>query len=155
MSHAFPIHFPKYDLKFRVVDNRREVWDIIRKKYVVLTPEEWVRQLLIHYLVEEKGYSPSLLAIEKGINLNGTQKRCDIVAYNATGAPQLIVECKAPEVVLTDAVMEQAARYNLVLRVPYLLVGNGNDFYCVALDLAKSTYRFLPSIPEYSKLSEP
>jgi hypothetical protein len=152
MSHSFQIPFPKYNLKFRVVEQRREVWDIIRKKYVVLTPEEWVRQLLIHYLVEEKGYTASLLAVEKGINLNGTQKRCDIVAYNTTGAPQLIVECKAPEVLLTDAAMEQAARYNLVLRVPYLLVGNGNDFYCVALDLANSSYRFLTSIPEFNQL---
>jgi hypothetical protein len=152
LPHSFSIPFPKYNLKFRIVEQRREVWDVIRKKYVVLTPEEWVRQLLIHYLVEEKGYTASLLAVEKGINLNGTQKRCDIVAYNTTGAPQLIVECKAPEVLLTDAAMEQAARYNLVLRVPYLLVGNGNDFYCVALDLAKSTYRFLPSIPEFNQL---
>lgn len=149
---AFSIDFPKYDLKFRVVDGRREVWDIIRKKYVTLTPEEWVRQLLIHYLTTEKGYPAQLLAVEKGINLNGTHKRCDIVAYNNNGAPQLIVECKAPEVLLTDAVMEQTARYNLVLRVPYLLVGNGNDFYCVAVDLANSSYRFLSGIPDYSQL---
>lgn len=152
MPHSFPIPFPKYDLKFRIVEQRREVWDVIRKKYVALTPEEWVRQLLIHYLIEDKGYPAQLLAVEKGINLNGTQKRCDIVAYNNTGAPQLIVECKAPEVLLTDAVMEQTARYNLVLRVPYLLVGNGNDFYCVAVDLANSSYHFLPGIPEFAQL---
>lgn len=152
---SFPIPFPKYDLRFHVEQGKREVWDRIRKKYVALTPEEWVRQLLIHYLIEEKGYPPTLLAVEKGINLNGTQKRCDIVAYNNSGAPQLIVECKAPEVLLTDAVMEQTARYNLVLRVPYLLVGNGNDFYCVAIDLSNSSYRFLNYVPHYSQLSEP
>ncbi len=149
---AFQINFPKYDLKFRVADNRREVWDIIRKKYVALTPEEWVRQLIIHHLTTEKGYPAQLLAVEKGINLNGTQKRCDLVAYNNTGAPQLIVECKAPEVQLTDAVMEQTARYNLVLKVPYLLVGNGHDFYCVAVDLANSSYQFLPGIPSFLEL---
>lgn len=131
------------------------MWDIIRKKYVVLTPEEWVRQLLIHYLTEDKGYRPGLLSVEKGLNVNGLARRYDLVVYQNNGAPQLLVECKAPEVSLTDAVMEQAARYNLVLRVPYLLVGNGHDFYCVAINLENGTYRFLTEVPEFSQLAEP
>ncbi len=149
---SFPIHFPKYGLKFRADNGKREVWDIIRKRYVALTPEEWVRQLLIHYLTTEKGYKPSLLSVEKSLNLNGLKKRYDLVVYNNTGAPQLLVECKAPDVKLADAVMEQTARYNLVLKVPYLLVGNGSEFYCVAVDVAAGSYRFLPEVPMFSEL---
>lgn len=152
MAQLFTIPFRKYDLKFRLVDNRREVWDIIRKKYVVLTPEEWVRQLLIHYLTKDKGYRATLLSVEKGLNVNGLARRYDLVVYQNNGAPQLLIECKAPEVTLTDTVMEQAARYNLVLKVPYLLVGNGHDFYCAAIDLENGTYRFLSEVPEYSML---
>ncbi len=126
------------------------IFDVVRKRFVALTPEEWVRQHIIHYLLEDKKTSRSLLAVEKMLMLNGLSKRTDIVVYNNQGLPQMIVECKAPSVKITQAVFDQAARYNLTLRVKYLLMTNGTDSYCCEVDWEKESFKFLKELPSIS-----
>jgi len=117
---------------------------------VILTPEEWVRQNFLKYLVEEKKYPASLIAVEKEFKLNNLSKRSDAVIYNKQGTPILIVECKAPEVKIGQNVFDQIARYNMVLNVKLLVVTNGLQHFCCKLDAEKDTYCFLKEIPDYS-----
>ncbi|HYV91171.1 MAG TPA: type I restriction enzyme HsdR N-terminal domain-containing protein [Chitinophagales bacterium] len=142
------IVFKKYDFRIQREGDQSFIFDIIRKKFVALTPEEWVRQHWIHYLIEEKKYPRSLFALEKMIELNQLAKRCDIVIYNREGKPFLIVECKSPDVKISQKVFDQIARYNLTLRVKYLVVSNGSEHHCCEIDFEKKTYDFLPSLPE-------
>ena len=125
---------------------------MLRKKYVALTPEEWVRQHFTHLLVEHKGYPQGLLANEVQLNLNGTKKRCDTVLYNRDLSAKMIVEYKAPNVEITQAVFDQITRYNMVLKVDYLIVTNGINHYCCHIDYITHSYRFLPGIPDYVEL---
>lgn len=106
------------------------IFDVVRKKYVVLTPEEWVRQHVLHYLLYDKGYSSSLLSVETGIKFQGMIRRCDIIAYKDT-LPFLLVECKAPQIKLNKEVVAQIARYQSVLQVPYLFISNGLQHLCL------------------------
>jgi hypothetical protein len=101
------------------------IFDIVRKKWLLLSPEEWVRQHLVHHLIHQKHYSPALISLEKEIELNGTKKRYDVVVYNANLSPMILIECKAADVELNEAVLEQALRYNLKLEVPYVMITNG------------------------------
>jgi hypothetical protein len=119
----------------------------LRKKWLVLTPEEWVRQHAVQYLIQQKGYSSGLIHLEKGLKVNGLSKRADIVCYNRKMEPQLLVECKAPEIKLSQATFDQAARYNMTLRVPLLMITNGIEIYCAAIDFENSSYRFLEEVP--------
>ena len=134
-------------LDLRTRAGKRYVFGAIRRREFVLTPEEIVRQLLIHYLVDERGYPLPRLAAEKLVRVNGMPKRCDLLAFDANTLPYLLVECKRAEVELTDAVFAQIARYNLPLRVPYLLVTNGRQSYCCAMDYEAERYTFLDIIP--------
>ncbi|WP_447642341.1 MULTISPECIES: type I restriction enzyme HsdR N-terminal domain-containing protein [Chitinophagaceae] len=118
------INYPKKDFKIKATDGVQYIWDAVRRKWVRLTPEEWVRQNFVQYLLLEKKYPASLLAIEKGIELNGLKKRCDIVVF-LDGRPWMIVECKEPDVALSENVFMQIVRYNMVLKVPYLVITNG------------------------------
>lgn len=152
MQAPFDIDFPQYPFKFRQRMGRREIFDICRRKYLVLTPEEMVRQHLIHLLAQELGYPLSLMSVEKGIELNGTKKRCDIVIYGRDGKPCMIVECKAPEVKLSQDTFDQAARYNLQLQVPYLLLCNGYECFCSRVDHQDKSFTFLNAIPAYADL---
>ena len=147
MIRMFPkLNFPSYDFKIKTADKVTQIFDIVRRKYVALTPEEWVRQHFIHYLVNEKKISQSLLAVEMNIRMNNLQKRCDIVGYNNSGNPVLIVECKAPDVKISQKTFEQVALYNIILQVKYLAVSNGlNHFFC-EIDIKKKSYRFLKGI---------
>ena len=129
-----------------------KIFDFIRKKYVALTPEEWVRQNFLKYLVEVKNYPPSLILLEQHLNVFKTQKRCDAVVYDKKGAPLMIIEFKAPEVAITQKVFDQIARYNIPLNVIYLIVSNGLKHFCCSIDTAAKSYRFLEDIPEYSAL---
>ena len=147
-----PLNFPPYSLKFRYHLEKQEVWDIVRKRWVVLTPEELVRQHLIHYLHEDKGYPLSLMAVEKGLKVNGQSRRTDLVIYNKELKPLLIAECKAPEVTVNGATFDQAARYNITLQVPYLLITNGMEHFCCAVDLKEEKVNYLKSIPLYREL---
>lgn len=146
------LNLPPYATKIAVRDGKNTIWDIIRRKYVALTPEEWVRQHFVHFLVEHKGYPASLLANEVALTLNGTSRRCDTVLYDRTLSPRMIIEYKAPHITITQKVFDQISRYNLVFRVDYLIVSNGLSHYCCRMDYARQSYQFLTDVPDYSEL---
>ncbi len=145
--------FPEYDFKVRHEGTRSFIFDIIRKQYVTLTPEEWVRQHWLHYLVEERKYPRSLIAVEMSLKVNRLVRRCDIVVHNKSGLPCLIIECKAEDVKISQKVFDQIARYNLSLKVKYLVVSNGRDSYCCSIDFEKQNYTFLPDLPDSSQIA--
>lgn len=131
-------------------DGRREVLDPVRRRWVTLTPEEWVRQLTIAMLHERHGYPLELMQVEGAITVNGQSRRCDIVTYSRDGRPRMIVECKRPDVPLTQKVCDQACRYNTVLQVPYLLLTNGKQLVMIEIDYVKQAIRQLPEIIFFS-----
>jgi len=147
------LNLPDYKFRFREVGQKKQIFDSFRKKFVALTPEEWVRQNFLMYLTSEKNYPFSLIAVEAGLQLYKRKKRTDIVVYSNNGKPVLIVECKAPEVKISQDVFDQIARYNMALEVNYLIVTNGLEHYCCLLEYENSSYRFLKEIPDYTKLS--
>ena len=146
------LNLPTFDAKISTRDGKSVIFDVIRRRYVALTPEEWVRQHFVHFLMERKGYPKALLANEVQVTLNGTRKRCDTVLYGRDLTARMIVEYKAPEVEITQAVFDQVMRYNMVLRVDYLVVSNGLRHYCCRMDYVQNRYLFLPDIPLYEKL---
>lgn len=146
------LNLPPYATKIKVRDGKNTIWDVLRRKYVALTPEEWVRQHFVHFLVEHKGYPASLLANEVALTLNGTSRRCDTVLYDRTLSPRMIIEYKAPHIPITQKVFDQIGRYNLVFRVDYLIVSNGLSHYCCRMDYEHGTYEFLTDVPDYGAL---
>jgi type I site-specific restriction endonuclease len=146
------LNFPVLQSQLRHKNNAAEVWDIVRKKWILLTPEEWVRQHLIQYLHTERGYSLALMAVEKAIKVNGMTRRYDLVLYNQQSQPVLLAECKAPEIRVTQQVFDQAARYNLVMKVPYLLITNGMEHFCTRIDFDTSSFEYLTDIPHKDAL---
>ena len=124
------LSLPGFDYKVKKQNGTVMIFDIVRKKYVVLTPEEWVRQHVVHYLVEKKGYAISRVAVEREIELYGLKRRFDIVVFDRSGNPWLLVECKAPAVALTQKVFDQVFRYNLTLAAPYVAITNGVRHFC-------------------------
>lgn len=146
------LNLPTFAAKVKEKDGKPVIFDPVRRKYVALTPEEWVRQHFVNYLITDKGYPKELLANEVPLKLNGTSKRCDTVAYNRFLAPLMIVEYKAPTIEITKAVFDQIVRYNMVLRVRYLTVSNGIYHFCCKIDYENLTYSFLDGLPEYGIL---
>ena len=146
------LNLPGFTPKVAEKDGKRTIFDPVRRKYVALTPEEWVRQHFVNYLVTAKGYPKDLLANEVMVKLNGTSKRCDTVVYDRFLAPLVIVEYKAPTIPVTSSVFDQIARYNMVLRVGYLIVSNGINHYCCKIDYDSQTYAFLDGIPAFKEL---
>lgn len=146
------LNLPSAALKITRKENRDYVFDTLRKKYVALTPEEWVRQNFVHFLIRYKNYPVGLLANEVQISLNSTKKRCDTVLYNRNLTARMIIEYKAPSVNITQEVFNQITRYNIVLKVDYLIVTNGINHYCCKVDYRNNSYSFLRDIPEYSEL---
>jgi hypothetical protein len=146
------LNLPRFEFKIKQNGSRTVIFDEVRRKFVALTPEEWVRQNFMKYLSVYKGFPVSLMAIEKSMQVNGLIWRADIIGYDRAGVPKLIVECKAPTVSLTKTVFEQAARYNLPLKVNYLIITNGLVHYCALLDHAQGTYQFLNEIPQFNVL---
>ena len=146
------LNLPSFEAKVIRKDGLPAIFDFIRRRYVALTPEEWVRQHFVHFLIEHKGYPRALMANEVQLKLNHTQKRCDTVLYRRDLTAQMIVEYKAPDVEITQAVFDQIGRYNLVLHVDYLVVSNGLQHYCCRMDYVQNRYQFLPDIPLYEKL---
>ncbi len=130
------------------------IFDSIRKKYVVLTPEEWVRQQFVQFLIIEKGYTSSLLSNEVTIELNGMKRRCDTVLYSNTLQPLLIVEYKSPNVEISQSVFDQIVRYNGVLKVPYLIVTNGIRHFCCRMNYTTLSTSFLNDIPDYKTIKD-
>lgn len=150
LNNLPPLSIPAANLKISSNDNGSlKVFDAIRKKYVVLTPEEWVRQNFVHWMVECKGYPLSLIANETEINLNGTKKRCDTVIYGRDCNPLIILEFKAPGVEITQNTFDQIVRYNMALKAKYLIVSNGLKSFCCVLDYVRNSYNFIPVIPDY------
>lgn len=145
-----PLNLPEYDFKLKEDEGKTCILDEVRKKYVVLTPEEWVRQNFLQYLIREKGYPGSLIQVEAFTKTGGLNLRADIIARNPQGDPLLIVECKAPGVNITQEVFDQAARYNMKWRSPYLIVTNGLKHFCCAIDHEHQKIRFLKDVPEYA-----
>lgn len=141
------------NIKLRDNEGRREVFDIVRNRFVALTPEEWVRQHVIHQLHYELGYPLELMQVEGAITLNGMTRRCDIVVYDESVKPLVIVECKNEAVALTQKVLDQACRYNLVLQVPYLCLTNGVQQVCCRVDFDERKVIFIPKLPNYHKKS--
>lgn len=145
-----PLQFPTFSFRFKNSENKTFIFDEIRKKFVVLTPEEWVRQNTLHYLILEKKYSKSYINVEKLVKVNGINKRYDIVVFNSDGSIFLLIECKAPEVVISQHTFDQIARYNLVLKASYLMVTNGLNHYFCQMDFENEKYVFLKDLPNYN-----
>lgn len=146
------LNLPFFEAKISEQDGKRTIWDPIRKVWTALTPEEQVRQAFVSYLVNYKGVPLSHIANEQTIDLNGMKRRCDSVVYNRAGNPAVIVEYKSPAVTITQKVFDQISRYNIVLRVDYLMVSNGLKHYCVRMNYDAGTYSFLTDIPDYFQL---
>lgn len=153
MELLCPLNLPPYPFRITERDGQFFVFDEIRKKTLLITPEEWVRQHFVQYLVLQKKYPKSLIQLEGGLKLNGQSKRSDILVFNSLGEKILLVECKAPTVKITQTVFDQIARYNIVHRVPLLAVTNGlQHFYC-KIDYEKEKYFFVDKLPDYEELS--
>ena len=149
----YELNLPTYDVKWRGTREKPEIFDFLRKRYVALTPEEWVRQHFTHWLVEHKGYPKGLLGNEIALKCGEKTLRCDSILYNKEPRPQMIIEYKAPTVSLTQRVFNQISAYNLLLHVDYLVVSNGLQHYCCKMDYEHRTYHFLQEIPDYASLT--
>ncbi|NHM02855.1 type I restriction enzyme HsdR N-terminal domain-containing protein [Flavobacterium difficile] len=145
------LNFPSYSFRFKNSENKVAIFDEIRKKFVVLTPEEWVRQHTVFYLMEACNFPKSLLNVEKQVKINGMNKRYDIVVFNSDGSIFLIVECKQPNVPISQNTFDQIARYNFILKAEYLMVTNGLNHYFCQMDFEKEQYTFLKELPKYMK----
>ncbi len=143
------LNLPPYNYKLKSSENKTYIFDVIRKKYIVLTPEEWVRQHVVNFLINEKGYPKSLISVEKQLIINKLKKRTDVIVFSNTGAPHIIVECKAPSVKITQKTFDQIARYNLKINAKYLMLSNGLQHYFAQLDIQNNCFVFLKDIPKY------
>ena len=143
------LNFPNYTFRFKNSENKVAIFDEIRKKFIIVTPEEWVRQHVVRFLIEDAKYPKSLINVEKVLKINDLTKRYDIVVFNSDGKINLLVECKAPEIKITQKTFDQIARYNLTLRAKYLMVTNGLNHYFCQMDFENEKYIFLKSLPEF------
>ena len=145
------LNFEHYPLSIKNKENKRYIFDVIRKKDFLLTPEEWVRQHCIHFLLHDRKFPISLVNVEKSITVCGRTKRYDIIVFKPNGKVQVLVECKAPNIPLNQAVFDQIARYNLQIDSDYLMVTNGLQHVYCKLDYENKTYHFLPELPIYAR----
>lgn len=143
------LNLPEYDFRIKKGEGKQLIFDPVRKKFVVLTPEEWVRQNFIQYLKTEKKYPETLMAVEKQILVNKKQRRFDLLIYSRNGEPYLIAEFKAPNVKITQDAFDQVVRYNMVLRVKRVVVSNGLQHFACEIDYTKNSYSYLSEIPEF------
>ncbi|MBM3434760.1 MAG: type I restriction enzyme HsdR N-terminal domain-containing protein [Bacteroidetes bacterium] len=146
------LNLPEYSFRIRQLESRTQIFDVFRKRFVALTPEEWVRQNFLMFLVTEKNYPRSLISVEGGMKLFKRMKRTDIVVYNNLGNPLMIIECKAPDVKIDEKVFDQVVRYNMVLKVKFLVLTNGLNHYSCLIDYQNKSYHFLPEIPDFKQL---
>jgi Type I restriction enzyme R protein N terminus (HSDR_N) len=153
-SNMQPLNFPTYPMRLRSQNAVDEVFDPVRKRWVVNTPEEWVRQHLIAFLHHERGVPLTLMGVEKKLIVHGMTRRTDIVVYGKNGQPKMICECKAPDIKINQGVMDQAAHYNITLKVPYLLITNGKTHHCAKIDHQAAAFEFLPDIPSFFDMNE-
>lgn len=146
------LNLPKTELKIATKDGKQQVFDILRRKYVALTPEEWVRQHFVEWLITDKQFPVALMGNEVSLTQNGIARRCDTVVADHTGQPLVIVEYKAPSIKITQKTFDQIVRYNMVLHARYLIVSNGMNHYCCQIDYENNKYQFLENVPVYNEL---
>jgi hypothetical protein len=144
------LNFPDYTFRFKNSENKVAIFDEIRKKFIVLTPEEWVRQHVVRFLTEQKNFPISYINVEKVLKINGITKRYDVVVFNPDGTIFLAVECKAPGVPISQSTFDQIARYNMTLKAVHLMVTNGLNHYFCQMDHKAEKYIFLPDAPHYT-----
>ena len=142
------LNFPEYDFKLKKQNGKWQIFDPVRKKYYVLTPEEWVRQHTLHYLITDKKYPVQWIAVEKELQINQTKRRFDIVVFNRQMTPEILVECKAPSIAVTQKTFDQANQYNWLLKAPYLFLTNGLKHYICQIDFEANQFKFLKELPE-------
>ncbi|MEE1003995.1 MAG: type I restriction enzyme HsdR N-terminal domain-containing protein [Bacteroidaceae bacterium] len=147
------LNLPKTDLKVITKDGKQQVFDILRRRFVVLTPEEWVRQQFVHFLIRHKGYPAECIGNEVSIALGATKKRCDTVIYGSHAEPLMVIEYKSPNVEITQKVFEQICRYNIKMKVEWLVVSNGLQHYCTRIDYENGTYQFVEDIPAFPSIA--
>ena len=143
------LNFPSYSFRFKNSENKVSIFDEIRKKFIILTPEEWVRQHVIQFLLVEKKYPKSLINVEKVLKINDLRKRYDVVVFNPDGSIFILIECKAPEIKTAQATFDQIARYNMTLKAEFLMVTNGHNHYFCQMDFENEKYEFLKELPDY------
>ena len=148
----FRLNLPPYEIKIAQKGNKQQIFDFLRRKYVALTPEEWVRQHFVHYLIEHKGYPAGLIGNEVELAIGDKRLRCDTVLYNKVALPQRIIEYKAPTIKLQQKTFDQISAYNLLLKVDYLIISNGLQHLCCRMDYENQKYCFLEDIPDYQNL---
>jgi hypothetical protein len=144
------LNFQAYNFRFKNSENKVSIFDEIRKKFIILTPEEWVRQHVVQFLLAEKKYPKSLINVEKVLKVNGLRKRYDAVVFKPDGSIFILIECKAPEVKITQATFDQIARYNMTMKSQFLMVTNGLNHYFCQMDFENEKYQFLQELPDYS-----
>ncbi|QNJ99165.1 restriction endonuclease subunit R [Constantimarinum furrinae] len=149
LCRMLKLNFPDYQFRFKSNENKPLIFDEIRKKFIVLTPEEWVRQHTLKYLISEKNYPKSLINVERELKLHNTLKRYDIVVFNRDGSIRILVECKAPGVVINQQTFDQIARYNFTLNADYLFLTNGLNHFACRMDFENEQYTFLKEVPTY------
>lgn len=147
------LNFLPFEFRFKNSENKPSIFDIVRKKFILLTPEEWVRQHVLHDLIYVRGYPISLISIEKVVQINGMRKRYDLVVFRPNGSIYILIECKAPEIPITQMTFDQIARYNFQLRSTYLYVTNGLSHYYCQMDYEQEQYHFLRELPNYKPIS--
>ena len=150
---TMPLNLPPYSVLLKTENGRDKIFDMLRRRYVTLTPEEWVRQHFVNFLIQRKGYPGGLMANEIELRVGKKKLRCDTVVYDKMLQPKMIVEYKAPEIALTQRVFDQITAYNMLLHVDYLVVSNGMQHYCCQMDYENRQYAFLSDIPAYTELS--
>lgn len=143
------LNFPDCDFRFRKHEGSISIFDGIRRKFIVLTPEEWVRQHAVRFLLNEKKYPKSLVNVEKVLKINGLVKRYDIVVFNPDGSIKILIECKAPDISISQVAFDQIARYNMVMNAEFLMVTNGLNHYFCQMDYANKQYNFLKELPNH------
>jgi hypothetical protein len=143
------LQFPTYSFRFKNSENKVAIFDEIRKKFIIISPEEWVRQHVVQFLLQDKKYPKSHINVEKLLKINNLTKRYDVVVFKPDGNISILVECKAPEVKITQSTFDQIARYNMTLKAEYLMVTNGLNHYFCKMDYEKEKHDFLQELPEY------
>jgi len=144
------LNLPEYSFRIKTKEGKSFIFDALRKKFMRLTPEEWVRQNFVQFLITDKKYSISLIAVETLVKVNNNPQRADLVIFDRSGNPLMVAEFKAPEVKIDQKTFDQIVRYNMQLKVPFLIVSNGMQHYCCKIDYDDNSYAFLPEVPEFA-----
>jgi hypothetical protein len=144
------LNLPEYSFRIKTTEGKSFIFDTLRKKFIRLTPEEWVRQNFVQFLITDKKYSSSLIVVEASVKVNNNPQRADLVVFDRKGNPALVAEFKAPDIKISQQTFDQIVRYNMQLKVKFLIVSNGLEHYCCSINYAENSYAFLPDIPDFA-----